>query len=73
MNGYLSSMFCLPLVFEKGEEQDSEVGEEADEEGFDEDADLYSNVLKKMLPGKNIFIIFLAFRKTFTIKRPNFM
>lgn len=39
-------------VFEKGEEQDSEVEEENEEEQFDEDVDLYSNVLKKMLPGK---------------------
>lgn len=44
-------------VFEKGEEQDSEVEEEAEEEQFDEDVDLYSNVLKKMLPGTYDFSI----------------
>lgn len=38
-------------VFEKGEEQDSEAGEETTEEPFDEDVDLYNNVLRKMLPG----------------------
>lgn len=40
------------IVFERGEEQDSEIREEEDEEPFEEDADLYNNVLKKLLPGE---------------------
>lgn len=45
------------LVFDKGEEHDSDAEEEKDEEEFDEDADLYSNVLKKMLPGWFLFLL----------------
>lgn len=47
-------------MFEKGEEQDSEVGEEADDEPFDEDTDLYSNVLKKILPGQGDNFLILS-------------
>lgn len=42
-------------MFDKGDETDSDAGEELEEEQFDEDADLYGNVLKKMLPGRNLF------------------
>lgn len=53
--GYLFNLnhnLCTLVVFEKGDEQDSEAGEETREEPFDEDVDLYSSVLKKILPGK---------------------
>lgn len=43
--------YFISLVFDKGEEQDSDAEDEKDEEEFDEDADLYSTVLKKILPG----------------------
>lgn len=39
-------------MFEKGEEQDSESDNGAEHEPFDEDVDLYSTVLKKLLPGQ---------------------
>lgn len=42
-------------VFDKGDEPDSDTGEENEEEPFDEDVDLYTNVLKKILPG-NLYI-----------------
>ncbi|VVC96462.1 unnamed protein product [Leptidea sinapis] len=38
------------MLFDKGDEQDSDVEEENNEEQFDEDVELYSNVLKKILP-----------------------
>lgn len=42
------------LVFDKGEEQDSEAEEENEENQFDEDVDLYNGILKKILPGRKI-------------------
>lgn len=38
-------------MFEKGEEQDDEGSDIIDADYFEEDADLYSNVLRKLLPG----------------------
>lgn len=49
--------YFISLVFDKGEEQDSDAEDEKDEEEFDEDADLYSTVLKKMLPGWFIYLL----------------
>ncbi|CAG9785120.1 unnamed protein product [Diatraea saccharalis] len=43
-------LYWFLSVFEKGEEQDSDAGEENENDQFDEDLDLYSNVLKKILP-----------------------
>ncbi|XP_063839606.1 adenylate kinase 7-like [Ostrinia nubilalis] len=50
LDGFPTSLAQCAALFEKGEEQDSDVEEENEEEQFDEDVDLYSNVLKKMLP-----------------------
>ncbi|KOB74470.1 Adenylate kinase 7 [Operophtera brumata] len=50
LDGFPTTMGQCGLLFDRGEEQDSEAGEETQEEPFDEDIDLYSNVLKKMLP-----------------------
>ncbi|CAK1553644.1 unnamed protein product [Leptosia nina] len=50
LDGFPTNLAQCSIVFDKGDEQDSEAGEEADEEKFDEDLDLYSNVLKKLLP-----------------------
>ncbi|KAJ8732098.1 hypothetical protein PYW08_014828 [Mythimna loreyi] len=50
LDGFPMTIGQAQALFEKGEEQDSEVDDEADEEPFDEDTDLYSNVLRKMLP-----------------------
>lgn len=38
-------------VFERGEETDSVAEEDNEDEQFDEDAELYNNVLRKLLPG----------------------
>ncbi|KAJ0179940.1 hypothetical protein K1T71_004531 [Dendrolimus kikuchii] len=54
--GFPNSLAQCTALFDKGEEQDSEAGEEADEEPFDEDTDLYSNVLKKMLPDIVVYL-----------------
>ncbi|PZC85369.1 hypothetical protein B5X24_HaOG201865 [Helicoverpa armigera] len=50
LDGFPSSVTQCQALFDKGEEQDSDDGEEPDEEAFDEDTELYSNVLKKLLP-----------------------
>ncbi|CAH2236994.1 jg9487 [Pararge aegeria aegeria] len=50
LDGFPTNLTQCSVLFEKGEEQDSDAGLENDEEPFDEDVDLYSNVLKKMLP-----------------------
>ncbi|XP_028032525.1 adenylate kinase 7-like [Bombyx mandarina] len=50
LDGFPTSLGQCSSLFEKGDEQDSETGEERNEDDFDEDIDLYSNVLKKLLP-----------------------
>ncbi|XP_030023448.2 adenylate kinase 7 [Manduca sexta] len=50
LDGFPTSLTQCGALFEKGDEQDSDDGEEPEEEPFDEDVDLYSNVLKKLLP-----------------------
>lgn len=46
-------------VFERGNEQDNEGSELIDADYFEEDADLYNNILKKLLPGMFSFILLL--------------
>ncbi|CAH1644257.1 unnamed protein product [Spodoptera littoralis] len=50
LDGFPMTQAQCQTIFEKGEEQESEGGEETRDEPFDEDVDLYSNVLKKLLP-----------------------
>ncbi|XP_047527068.1 adenylate kinase 7-like [Vanessa atalanta] len=50
LDGFPTNLTQCSLLFEKGDEQDSDGDEENVEDPFDEDVDLYSNVLKKMLP-----------------------
>ncbi|CAH0727771.1 unnamed protein product, partial [Brenthis ino] len=50
LDGFPTNLAQCSILFEKGEEQDSDVDEENEEEEFDEDVDLYSNVLRKLLP-----------------------
>ncbi|XP_038210514.1 adenylate kinase 7-like [Zerene cesonia] len=50
LDGFPTTLGQCSILFDRGEEQDSEAGEETEEEPFDEDVDLYSNVLKKLLP-----------------------
>ncbi|XP_035458161.2 adenylate kinase 7 isoform X2 [Spodoptera frugiperda] len=50
LDGFPMTLAQCQTIFEKGDEQDSEAGEETREEPFDEDVDLYSSVLKKILP-----------------------
>ncbi|XP_045493648.1 adenylate kinase 7-like isoform X1 [Colias croceus] len=50
LDGFPTTLAQCSILFDKGEDQDSEAGEETEEEPFDEDVDLYSNVLKKLLP-----------------------
>ncbi|XP_023951612.1 adenylate kinase 7 [Bicyclus anynana] len=49
LDGFPTNLNQCSMLFEKGED-DSDVEDENDEEPFDEDVDLYSNVLRKMLP-----------------------
>ncbi|XP_026729312.1 adenylate kinase 7-like isoform X2 [Trichoplusia ni] len=56
LDGYPTSLIQCAALFEKGEEQDSEAGEETTEEPFDEDVDLYNNVLRKMLPDIVVYL-----------------
>ncbi|XP_072940492.1 uncharacterized protein Dpy-30L2 [Epargyreus clarus] len=50
LDGYPTNLAQCATLFDRGEEQDSEAEEENLEDQFDEDVDLYTNVLKKMLP-----------------------
>ncbi|XP_068630658.1 adenylate kinase 7-like [Battus philenor] len=50
LDGFPTTLAQCTALFEKGDEQDTEENDEADPDGFDEDIDLYSNVLKKLLP-----------------------
>ncbi|KAH9644244.1 hypothetical protein HF086_003743 [Spodoptera exigua] len=50
LDGFPMTQAQCQIIFEKGDEQDSEAGEETRDEPFDEDVDLYNNVLKKLLP-----------------------
>ncbi|XP_034824612.2 uncharacterized protein yrt [Maniola hyperantus] len=50
LDGFPTNLAQCSALFDKGDEQDSDTGEDNDKEQFDEDADLYSNVLKKLLP-----------------------
>ncbi|KAL0840428.1 hypothetical protein ABMA28_015683 [Loxostege sticticalis] len=50
LDGFPTTLAQCAALFEKGEEHDSDVEEENEEEQFDEDLDLFSNVLKKLLP-----------------------
>ncbi|CAB3242899.1 unnamed protein product [Arctia plantaginis] len=50
LDGFPTNMAQCAALFEKGEEQDSESADGAEHEPFDEDVDLYSTVLKKLLP-----------------------
>ncbi|CAH0627194.1 unnamed protein product [Chrysodeixis includens] len=56
LDGYPTTQPQCAALFEKGEEQDSEAGEETAEEPFDEDVDLYNNVLRKMLPDIVVYL-----------------
>lgn len=38
-------------MFEKGDETDSVIEEDNEDEQFEEDTDLFNNVLRKLLPG----------------------
>ncbi|XP_063532163.1 adenylate kinase 7-like [Cydia strobilella] len=50
LDGLPNTIPQCTALFDRGEEQDSDAEEENEEDKFDEDADLYSNVLKKILP-----------------------
>ncbi|XP_045513960.1 adenylate kinase 7-like isoform X1 [Pieris brassicae] len=50
LDGFPTTITQCSMLFDKGDEQDSEAGEETEEEPFDEDLDLFSNILKKLLP-----------------------
>ncbi|XP_049866241.1 adenylate kinase 7-like [Pectinophora gossypiella] len=50
LDGFPTSLAQCAALFDRGEETDSIAEEENEDEQFEEDADLYSNVLKKMLP-----------------------
>ncbi|XP_063361039.1 adenylate kinase 7-like [Cydia amplana] len=50
LDGFPNTIPQGTALFDRGEEQDSDAEEENEEDKFDEDADLYSNVLKKILP-----------------------
>ncbi|XP_050682213.1 adenylate kinase 7-like isoform X2 [Leptidea sinapis] len=50
LDGFPVTLGQCSMLFDKGDEQDSDVEEENNEEQFDEDVELYSNVLKKILP-----------------------
>ncbi|CAH2107413.1 unnamed protein product [Euphydryas editha] len=50
LDGFPNNLAQCSTLFEKGDEQDSEGDEENEDDQFDEDIDLYNNVLKKMLP-----------------------
>ncbi|XP_059062153.1 adenylate kinase 7-like isoform X2 [Achroia grisella] len=50
LDAFPTSMAQCITLFDKADEQDSDIGVEKEEEEFDEDIDLFSNVLKKLLP-----------------------
>ncbi|CAG9560394.1 unnamed protein product [Danaus chrysippus] len=50
LDGFPTNLSQCSVLFDKGDEADSDTGEENEEEPFDEDVDLYTNVLKKILP-----------------------
>ncbi|CAH2075250.1 unnamed protein product, partial [Iphiclides podalirius] len=50
LDGFPNNLAQCSTLFEKGEEQDNEGSDIMDTDYFDEDADLYSNVLRKLLP-----------------------
>ncbi|XP_073951884.1 adenylate kinase 7-like [Choristoneura fumiferana] len=56
LDGFPTSLAQCATLFDKGEEQDSEAEEENEENQFDEDVDLYSGVLKKMLPDIVVYL-----------------
>ncbi|XP_052753558.1 adenylate kinase 7-like [Galleria mellonella] len=50
LDGFPTSMTQCVALFDKGEEQDSDAEEENEEQEFDEDVNLFNNLLKKLLP-----------------------
>ncbi|RVE46311.1 hypothetical protein evm_009030 [Chilo suppressalis] len=50
LDGFPTNLAQCASLFEKADEQDSEADEENGEEQFEEDVDLYSNILRKILP-----------------------
>ncbi|XP_063379334.1 adenylate kinase 7-like [Cydia fagiglandana] len=50
LDGFPETIPQCTALFDRGEEHDSDAEEEDEEDKFEEDADLYSNVFKKILP-----------------------
>ncbi|KAL4703485.1 hypothetical protein ACJJTC_014355 [Scirpophaga incertulas] len=55
LDGFPTSIAECDMLFQKGEEHDSD-SDEVNDEPFDEDVDLYKNVLKKILPDIVVFL-----------------
>ncbi|XP_026328689.1 adenylate kinase 7-like [Hyposmocoma kahamanoa] len=50
LDGFPTNLIQCATLFERGDETDSVAEEDNEDEQFEEDAELYSNVLKKILP-----------------------